>query len=89
MSVDIEQLVASVEKGAAWLGEHDSDPPGRFYLWWKAGMVPSSPMPGQPPEVREAYGRWYRAFTRWQSLYGELDRRAPDESHRIIEGVTG
>ena len=58
----IEQLVANVERGAKWLAEHDSDPPGRFYLWWKARLIPSTPMPAQPEEVRAAYGVWFRAY---------------------------
>ena len=82
----IEQLVANVERGAKWLAEHDSDPPGRFYLWWKARLIPSTPMPAQPEEVRAAYGVWFRAYERWLALYDELERRSEPLAKATLGG---
>lgn len=81
----VEDLVANVERGAKWLGEHDPD--GSNYLWWKMGMTPLSPMPGQSEARRQEFIVWYRAYERWRSLYSELERRSEDDAKRIIEGV--
>ena len=67
-------LVDRVEAGRAWLAKHDTDPPGRFYLWWQAKLRPGVPMPAQPPEVQEAYTEWVRAFEMWLRLYAQLEK---------------
>lgn len=72
----IEQLHDRVEAGRKWLAEHDSDPPGRFYLWWQAKLRPGQPMPAQPKEVQDRYAEWHRGFSAWLRLYAQLERES-------------
>jgi hypothetical protein len=68
-----DALEQRIEKGRAWLAEHDSDPPGRFYLWWAMRLQPTGAWPQQPADVVERYRVWHQGFEAWLRLYCQLD----------------
>ena len=82
--MDVETMTAKVEKGAHWLAEQDHDPPGRFYLWWKSGLMPGQKMPAQPQEVQDRYSEWHRAFSLWLRLYRSLEAAAPEQAEAAL-----
>jgi hypothetical protein len=82
MSPTVDELVARIEKGATWLGEHD--PKGVFYLWWEAGILPTAKLPAltdadHPYYVEgraQKYAEWCKQFRLWRALYDALDAAA-------------
>lgn len=77
-AMPLEQLREKVGRGLTWLQEHD--PKGRFYLWFLAKILPGSPMPAQPEEVRQAYREWHSAYRYWLELDALLERREKKEA---------
>ena len=67
-------LEQRVEEGRVWLAEHDADPPGRNYLWWKSGIrVGQKHGKHVTAETVAAYEKWVKAFTMWLNLYKQLE----------------
>lgn len=67
-----EVLEERVANGIRWLTEHD--PVGAFHFWFKAGLLPSSPMPRQTEEVIEQWKAYYSARVKWEQLFKRLER---------------
>lgn len=67
-------LVERVEEGKAWLAAHDSDPPARNYIWYRAGIIPGQKHGSHvTAETIADYERWYKAFEMWKRLYAQLE----------------
>lgn len=63
-----------VEQGQKWLAEHDADPPGRNYIWYKAGIRPGQKMGKHVTDAtKEAYAVWHKAYGMWLRLYAQLE----------------
>lgn len=69
----LSALYERIEKGIAWLTEHD--PVSRFHLWFISGIQPFSPMPGQEESVREEYTRYHKNRTVFDRLWTEMENR--------------
>jgi len=78
-----EETYERVAAGQKWLAEHDHEPPGRFYLWYKAGIRKVSFKSGDKPEavadLQARYDKWVKAFLMWVNLYEKLEREAEAE----------
>lgn len=68
----IEVLGERVENGIKWLT--DNDPDGAFHFWFKAGLLPTTPMPAQTEERIERWKRYYNNRRTWEQLFSRLDR---------------
>lgn len=69
---ELATLHERVERGMAWLTEHD--PTGAFHLWFTAKLHPSSPMPAQDDVRRAEYRAYYEARRLWERLWARMER---------------
>lgn len=76
----LAELGERVDKGIAWLTEHD--PHGAFHFWFTAGLLPTSPMPSQPPEVVEEWKRYHANRSAWEVLFRRLQRLEKEREQR-------
>lgn len=76
-SPELSALYERVEKGMAWLTEHD--PTGAFHLWFKAGLAPNSPMPAQEESRKESWRAYFSQRDRWEGLWRQMIRMEAKE----------
>ena len=77
-----EETYERVESGRKWLAKEDSDPPGRFYLWYKAGVrrVHQKHFSEEVrAETQKRYDQWVKALKMWINLYEKLEREVEAE----------
>jgi hypothetical protein len=77
-SAELARLYERIERGIAWLSEHD--PQSAFHLWFEGRILPTSPMPAQSPEVKAAYTDYYRARVQWEQLWAAMVRLEKQEA---------
>lgn len=77
-----DETYERVEKGRKWLAEHDHEPPGRFYLWFKAGIrkVHQKHISEEArADVQKRYDEWCKGFRMWLSMYEKLEAEVEAE----------
>ena len=71
-SPQLQALYERVEKGIAWLTEHD--PTGAFHLWYQGGLAPNSPMPAQDANRQADWRAYFAQRERWEGLWRQMHR---------------
>jgi len=66
LEAKLRDVQVRIGNGIEWLTVND--PKGVYHLWYTSGILPYSPMPAQPAEVREQYQRYYAARKTFDSL---------------------
>ena len=69
-----------IGRGIEWL--RDNDPGGAFHLWFEAGILPVTPLPAQDEARREAYKRYWKNRSVFESLFREMENREKMEGIR-------
>lgn len=69
-SPELADVYARVEKGIAWLTEHD--PSGAFHLWFESKISPIAPMPAQSDDRRAEYAAYHQARTLFERLWRKM-----------------
>lgn len=67
---ELDEIYIRVEKGIAWLTEHD--PTGSFHFWFESGLTSLSPMPAQADTRREDWAAYYSARVIFERLWKKM-----------------
>jgi hypothetical protein len=86
-SPELDTLYDRVEKGIEWLTA--KDPTGAFHLWYEAGILPSSPKPGQDEATRQGYAEYHPQRGLFERLWKRMEALEISEKNAAIAKESG
>lgn len=83
MSAELDAVEERIEKGVAWLTEHD--PTGAFHFWFESGISPHSTMPRATDKQKEGYRQYHKQRLLFKALWEQMERLEAIERQRAKE----